>query len=83
MARCYFQPWFAWRAGPTYPELANAWTSTVSGSSAEVYNTDTRSFGWLAQTADPHDGLSFSLRNAGALGGLSNNEEDVDAREII
>lgn len=83
MARCYFQPWFAWSAGPTYSHLANAWTSTVSGSSAEVYNSDTRSFGWLAQSADPHNGLSFSLRNAGALGGLSKNEEDVDAREII
>ncbi|UVL00049.1 Ig-like domain-containing protein [Pseudomonas sp. B21-048] len=79
MARCFFQPLFKWRAGPTYPHFANAWTGVTSGASAEVYNTDTRSFGWLPQTADPYHGLSFSLKSAGAMGGLGVAEDSEDS----
>jgi hypothetical protein len=54
----------------------------TSGAYAEVYNTDTGIFGWLAQTADPHSGLSFSLKNAGAIGGLE-AVESLEVREIM
>ncbi|MGF6488934.1 Ig-like domain-containing protein [Pseudomonas frederiksbergensis] len=81
MARCFFQPWVKWWSGPTQ-QYPNAWTGVTSGASAEVYNTDTRSFGWLAQTADPTSGLSFSLKNAGAMGGLE-AVEDLEVREIV
>lgn len=82
MARCFFPPWFKWGASPKYPHLANAWTGVTSGAYAEVYNTDTGIFGWLAQTADPHSGLSFSLKNAGAIGGLE-AVESSEVREIM
>lgn len=83
MQRCFSQPWFAWMASPKYPHLDRAWTGNSNGANAEVYNTYTRNFEWLAQTADPHDVLSFSLKYAGVMGAMSGSEEIVEAVEMI
>jgi hypothetical protein len=83
MQRCFSQPWFAWLASPQYPHLDRAWTGNTNGAWGEVYNTYIRNFEWLAQTADPHDGLSFSLNYAGGMGAMSSSEEVVDAVEML
>ncbi|WP_095180721.1 hypothetical protein [Pseudomonas sp. Irchel 3F6] len=83
MQRCFSQPWFAWRGSPQYPHLDRAWTGNTNGASGEVYNTYTRNFEWLAQTADPGAGLSFSLNYPGGMGAMSSSEEVVDAAEMI
>jgi hypothetical protein len=81
--RCFSQPWFAWAAGPTAPHLDRAWTGNANGARAEVYNTYTRNFEWLAQTANLPHGLFFSLNYAGALGAMSSNEEHLEAADKI
>ncbi|WP_405122084.1 Ig-like domain-containing protein [Pseudomonas sp. M20] len=81
--RCFSQPWFVWSAGPTAPHLDRAWTGNANGARAEVYNTYTRNFEWLDQTADPHHGLFFLFNYAGALGAMSSNEEHLEAAEMI
>ncbi|MBV4484224.1 Ig-like domain-containing protein [Pseudomonas sp. SWRI153] len=82
MQRCFFQPWFAWVASPKYPLLDKAWTGNTNGPSAEVYNTYTRHFEWLAPSADPHDGLSFSMTYAGGLGAMSGGEKNLEVAEM-
>ncbi|WP_277761202.1 Ig-like domain-containing protein [Pseudomonas sp. A34-9] len=83
MQRCFSQPWFAWIAGPQFPQLDRAWTGNTNGAQGEVYNTYTRNFEWLAQTADPRDGLSFSLNYWGGTGAMSASEEILEAAEMI